>query len=123
MLVHDGSRVILWKFQHLAGVAHGEGERAGFAAVEAAEEYRHEEGGDLIVRDVSGDVGVDGRSKLLRGEGAPVAFGFDEREEIHAGRGAADYLIGIFAAAKLPASRKSRPMIPMDSCQASSNGM
>ena len=71
--------------QGLAGVAHGEGPIAGFARIEAAEVYGHEERSHLVVGDFIGCEVADDLVDLVGGECLPVSFRFEEGEEVHVG--------------------------------------
>ena len=53
MFVHERARVFR-KFQHVAGIAHGQGERGGFGGVQSAKENRHEKRGELVIGNFAG---------------------------------------------------------------------
>jgi hypothetical protein len=77
MFVHDRA-FVLRKFQRIAGIAHGQRERAGFLGVESAKENGHEHRRHLVIGNFacgeSGDEFLNpfGRDRLA------TAFGFDE---------------------------------------------
>ena len=76
MLVHERAQVP-GKFQHVAGIAHGQRERAGFGDVEAAKINGHEHRGHLVVGNCPGGELADDRLNLFRSEGFAFALAFD----------------------------------------------
>ena len=82
MLIDQWPRV-LRETQHVARVAHGYCEGAGFCGVKAAEIDSHEKRSQLVIGDLAGRTAPDDFFDLCGREGFSVALGFDERQEVH----------------------------------------
>ena len=76
MLVHERA-LVLGKFQHVAGIAHGERERGGFGGVQSAKINGHEHRGHLVIGNFPGGEFADEFLNLLRRESFSFAFRFD----------------------------------------------
>ena len=71
------------EIERLAAAEHRFGERVRLAAIEAAEEARHEEGRHLIVRHVPGGVRVGERAELARLDATAVPLPLDQPKREH----------------------------------------
>src|ERR1043166_3754795 len=83
MFIHDRSRGIVRKLQHVARVAHRHRERMRLLCVETAEINRHQQRRELVIRNRSGDTCSDYLLDLLFGQRAAIAFALDQHKEIH----------------------------------------
>ena len=69
---------MLGALEGVAAAQHGVGERCRLAAIEAAEEARHEERGHLVVGDVPVGIGQRERAPFAGLDVATVALPFDQ---------------------------------------------
>ena len=76
VLVHEWTPV-LGEFQNVAGIAHGQGERAGFGGGQTTKENGHEHRGHLVIGNFSGGEFADKIFNLVGRKRLPSALGFD----------------------------------------------
>jgi hypothetical protein len=86
VFVHDGTR-IGGELEHVAGIAHGQRQRARFSVGHATKENGHEHGGHLVIGDATGAVIANERLDGLGRKLKPVTFRFNGAQEGREGTG------------------------------------
>ena len=79
----DSRPVQIVQVECVAAAQHGVGQRVRLAAIQAAEETRHEKRRHLVIRHVAGGIGVRERTPLAWLDVSAVPFAFYESEREH----------------------------------------